>query len=72
MGLRAAMRVLTDDQLLAVHDNAQKHVADRLKTGHTSILAGYARQARASEREIIARGRYGDARNHAPNPAVRR
>ena len=64
MSLRAAMRVLTDEQLLAVHEKAQGTVTNRLLTGYTTILGSPARQARAAEREIIARGRFQDARNH--------
>lgn len=58
------MRVLTDDQLLEIHDNAQKTIARRLLQGYASITAEYTRQAKAAEREIIARGRYVDAKNH--------
>lgn len=64
MSLRGAMRVLTDEQLLVVHEKAQSTVTHRLLTGYTNILGSPARQARAAKREIIARGRFHDARNH--------
>ena len=72
MKLRTAMRVLTDGQLLAVHENAQKHVVVGLQNDYVLSTVGYARQARAAEREIIARGRYADARNHELIAAVKR
>lgn len=66
MSIRSAMRVLTDEQLLAVHDQAQQTISHRLQSGYTNIIGNAEKQARAAEREIIARGRFEDARNHIP------
>lgn len=64
MSLRGAMRVLSDEQLLATHDQAQAKVIFCLTNGYESVVGGHVRRARAAEKEILSRGRFSDARNH--------
>ena len=72
MSLKGAMRALTDGQLLVVHENAQADVARRLRNGHASIVGSAVRQARAAEREILARGQFEDARNRVRKAVAQR
>lgn len=56
------MQALTDEQLHDRHTMAQNQVAYHLANGHENIMGSWVRQAHAAQKEILARGRFANAK----------
>jgi hypothetical protein len=52
------IRVLTDEQLIEVHEKAQREVAYLIHIDCTNLAVTWARTARRAEKEILRRHKY--------------
>ena len=58
MSLRQDFNVISDDQLVKIHERAQAEVADCLSGGFLTLTAKYTKIAKAAERELRSRARF--------------
>lgn len=58
MSLRKDLSVVSDAQLVRIHERAQAEVSDCLNGGFVTLTAKYTKIAKAAERELRSRDRY--------------